>query len=402
MKLFTNTNHYVELIIAVIFCYTLAIDHDIKCAGPDPELYRGPSVNMVSEIGYVDTIRNDFILPSVGHPLILAIMQTIDFDDDLDVVTYLCFISLVLCYLFGCFLGLKPYLKFIAVLFLNYTLPPLVEWAIEISLLLSIILLWIGIYNFFVSKTKASAVFLGLALLLNILVRPILSPLFYLTMAVVVIAFLFNRKRFQKEAIALAVCATLFFGIKIYSIAQYDDSRLVSGTYSEMPLYCAYNPYIPLEKEYRSYHWKALPDSVYNEAMVTFKLKTTWQDRASLLRDKAIGYITDYPLESWQGYKWRLKRYTINQESEYGTHLFYLWLFLTPFFVGEIKKFTFFKLIVVGLPLYVVTVISVFPYAQIRYLLTPNLYFLCSALLMISYWDKKNLLTEKSISDQLK
>ncbi|AWX44542.1 hypothetical protein HME9304_01545 [Flagellimonas maritima] len=397
MRLFTRKEHYFELIIAVIFCYVLAMGQQIRCPGPDAKLYRGLSVNIFAGEGYIDNIRNDFILPSIGHPLLLGIFQQVEFDDDIEVMMYLCFLSLVICYLLCIVLHIKSYLSFFAVFFLNDFLPALTEWGIEASLLFSILLLWFSVCLFFRFKSYRTAIFFGIALFINLLIRPMLAPLFYLVLISVFIAFVLNRVQFKQEAIALAVSGILFFGVKGYSMFAYDDSRMVSGTYSEIPLYCAFNEFIPLDKEYRSTHWRALSDSVYKNAVNSFEMKTTWQDRALLLRKKTVRFIKQNPDLAWNGYLWRLKRYTTNQESKYGTELFYIWLFLAPFFIGNAKRTLTYKLTVVGLPLYVVAVMSVFPYIDIRYALTPNLYFLCSILFMLSYLDKKSYITNQLV-----
>ena len=398
--MFTKKSHYLELVIAVLLCCTLSNGIEVLKPGPDAQLYHGLSINLFSETGYIDNIRNDYILPSIGHPLLLGVFEKIGFDNGEDITRYLHFISLVLSYLFGFLLLLKSYIRFLIIFFLNSLIPAAAAWGIEMSLVFTIILLWIAIYSFFKTKTTKTALFLGLALVFNLLVRPILAPIFYFALATTLLAYLINRKRFKEEALAFGICAIIFFGIKGYSILSHNDSRMVTGTYSEITLYSGNNKYIPLERKYSSTLWKTIPDSLYNEATSPFKLKTTWQDRAALLREKVVHFMSNNSDLALKGFRWRLEKFTIDQDSKYGTNLLYFWLALIPFFIWRFKHRSLFKLIVLSLPIYVVLVTSVFPYVGPRYLLSPNLYFLCSVLIMISYLDTKNIITSKSMNNR--
>jgi len=60
----------VEIIIALIVITGLTFLYEIsQVVTADGILYEGLADNLINGTGYQDTIRNDFILPSIGHPL---------------------------------------------------------------------------------------------------------------------------------------------------------------------------------------------------------------------------------------------------------------------------------------------------------------------------------------------
>jgi len=388
-----NKSIIIEFVVVLLLCYALSSNINVLPAGPDAKLYHGLSSNIFSEVGFVDNIRNDFILPSIGHPLLIGVFQKLGITDGIFVSKILLFLSLFSCYLLTMFLGFKTYIRLIAILLTYAILPDILMWGIELSLMLSGILLWLGILKIKTEKTTKTAIFLGLAILFNLLIRPVLSPLFYLSLILVIISFFINRESTLKILIAFAISGIVFFGVRGYSVLKHKDSRMVTGTYSEIPLYCANNKYIPIDIPYNSHRWKAVPDSLYQEAISPLNLKTTWQDRSKELKEKVKHFIFNNPKDALKGYLWRLKKYTISQDSRYGTIIFFGWLILFVFFIRKYKELNLFKLTITGIPIYIIAVLSLFPYTGVRYLLPPSLYFLCSLLIMISYLDKSNWVT---------
>jgi len=113
------------------------------------------------------------------------------------------------------------------------------------------------------------------------------------------------------------------------------------------------------------------------------------------LKTKVKQFIINNPSKAFHGFYWRLKKYTIDQDVWYSIYLFHFWWTLSILFLIKSNIPLLFRLIIIGVPLYITLVISVFPYVGIRYLLTPNLYYFCSALLIMSYLDELKLITYK-------
>jgi hypothetical protein len=396
--MFKNKSFIIEIIVALVLCFYLSLNEVILPPGPDANLYNGISENLLSSVGYVDNIRNDFILPSVGHPLLLATLKFFGMTDGNFISALLYFITLFSSYLLGLYYGLKFYLRIILVLITSTIMPDSLMWGVELSIGTSVILFWIALINLYHKNTQKAAIIFGVAIAVNILIRPIIQPLYYVCIPLVIVGYFIFKKKSKNVVVAFIVSAVLYFGFKSYSEIKYGDSRMVTGTYGEIPLYCAFNNYIDLDKIYYSSRWRQISDSLFIEGTAPFKLTTTWEDRALTLKSHVKDFIVEHPDKAWKGFVWRLGKYSIDQDTKHGTTLFFLWIITLIFFiVKSVQSFDdwLFKLAIVGMPIYILLITSMFPYVGVRYLLTSGLYYLFSMIAMLMYLDKKQLITSK-------
>ncbi|MFT7613046.1 MAG: hypothetical protein ACI9J3_002014 [Parvicellaceae bacterium] len=383
----------IEIVIATAVIIVLTLLYDISSVGTaDGVLYEGLAINLLNGIGYQDTIRNDFILPSIGHPLIIIVFKFLGVSSGLIFGKIMFSLGMVLAVIFARLLELKRYIRLLVLPILFWSMPISFYWGVEMSLFVSIIGLAAAIAWFWKKKGWISAIVLAISILLHLIVRPIGLPMLYLVVLVLVISFWRNRASIKYVTVAVALPLMLFQLVGVLSNNLYNDSRLTTGTYSDIPLYCANNPHINLTTEYFSTRWKELPDEVYEEAVDVFQLKTTWQNRSELLKSKTIDFIKDEPGKAFEGFWWRFGNYTYDQPETSGIILFFAWLIGWLLFVFRFKRALFKKdwglnLLIVFLPIYILVLTSIFPYVGVRYTLSPNIYFLVSIVFMMSLYS---------------
>ncbi|MBL4705243.1 MAG: hypothetical protein JKY54_12030 [Flavobacteriales bacterium] len=383
----------IELVVALIAIAGLTFLYEIsQVVTADGILYEGLADNLINGTGYQDTIRNDFILPSIGHPLIVLLFKVLGITSGLVFGKIMFALGLILSVILVRILELKRYVRLLILPILYWTIPMSFNWGVEPSLFVSIIGLLTALAWFWKKKGWVSAVVLALTILLHLLVRPIGLPLLYVSAGVLVIGFWRNRAAIKHVLVVIALPLVLFQLIGVMSNNWYDDSRLTKGTYSDIPLYCANNPYLNLETEYFSSRWKDLPTETYEEAVEVFQLKTTWQDRGELLKSKTVDFIKNEPGKAFKGFWWRFSHYTYQQPETPGVILFIVWLLAWLMFVLRFK-FKLLKthwglnLLIVFLPIYIVGLTSIFPYVGVRYTLSPNVYFIISIVFMMSLYS---------------
>jgi hypothetical protein len=137
------------------------------------------------------------------------------------------------------------------------------------------------------------------------------------------------RKNIEKKLIKylfiyFSVVFILLGFVSALSYSKYGDNRYISGTYGSIGLYCAFNPYIKLEKNYYSQIWKTVQPELQSEAIEPLKLRSTWKDRDKLLKLRAVSFIINNPLKAIKGYLWRTGKYTWMSSDAKQLLLFYL------------------------------------------------------------------------------
>jgi len=382
-----------EIIIALITILVCTYFYDVSDVyTPDGALYEGLAENLVNGTGYIDNIRNDFILPSIGHPFLILIFKLFGVSTGLIFGKLMFGLSLGMSVLLVRALELKRVIRLAVVPILYFVLPMSYYWGVEMSLFFVIISVFTCVVWFWKKRTWLSALCLVVAITLHLLVRPIGLPIMYLALFMLVIAFWKHRKRIIKPAFVVIMPLCIFQFVGMLSNNMYQDDRLITGTYSDIPLYCANNEYIDLKKNYFSSNWKEVSPELYDEAVGPMLIQTTWKDRSQLLKAKTVEFMKSNPSKAFGGFFWRLKQYTINQPRNEGVYLFYAWLigcllFIMRFRINLLKDNWALSFIAILVPIAVVCLTALFPYTGERYNLSPNIYFLVSVLLMLAIYS---------------
>lgn len=382
-----------EVLIAFVAIVLFTFLYEVSSVvSHDGLLYEGLADNLMNGTGYYDTIRNDFILPSIGHPIIIALFKFIGVSSGFVFGKLMFAIGLLLSVILVRVLELKRFLRLLIVPALYFAIPLSYHWGAEMSLFVSIMGLLTAIAWFWKKQSWLSTITVGIMILFHVLVRPIGLPFLYLALFVLLISFWKNRKSIKYILVAVVLPVLMVTAVGVVSNGLYQDNRLISGTYSDIPLYCANNGYLDLETNYYSSNWNSLPDEVREEAIAPLLIETNWQDRAELLKSKTVEFMKNEPGKAFHGFAWRLSKYTVNQKLWPGLLLFLCWLlgcimFVLRFKFSLLKKHWGLSLLTVILPIYVVCLTSLFPYVGFRYNLSPNIYFIIAILFMISLYS---------------
>lgn len=394
----SKLNKYDVLSILLIFCFSSIVDINIELS-PDSKLYYGLALNILDGVGFYDTIRNNEILPSVGHPLIIAIITKLNINGLL--YSYLILsVSFILIHLSILSLGLSRIISLILILILIVLIPSIDIWSIELSIISTLSLCFFLFVNFYKKQSLFRFILIIISLLLVIIVRPILLPFIYLLLPLIVY-FLYKNTNIRRIVLpGLGVLFATIFFIQIYSNFLYKDNRLLMGTYSSIPLYCAWNSHINLKKGYSSTLWNSANAEEKENIFNIFNQQ--WQIRDTQLKKEIINFIIEKPNDAIEGYLWRLSKYSILPYSISYLILFYLWIILIILFIFNIQKiskkdknlFFFF----VGLALYIILITAVFIFAGKRYYVTPALCIIFSIVISSSILVKNNIIANYKFS----
>lgn len=394
--------------ICLVLCLVFSFENS-EVVSPDGVLYHELAHNLIDGDGYHDNIRNDFILPSIGHPLLILIAESLGINNPLSFARILLCIGLIIAFFTAKKLKLPRYTPIFVILLMFAIIPEVYDWGVELSLFFSINLVLFCIVRFVYHTDIVSAIFLGLAMALNLLIRPIYSPLIYLSILFAIILLIKFKTRLIPVLISLFVAVGIVNGVTLFSKAKFGDKRLSSGTYSEIPLYCANNKYLELKETYWSSRWNELSAEEYSKAVGPLQITTTWKDRADTLRKEVIYFYKTHPAKAIGGILWRASRFTYDQPKAIGTILFIIWSVMSlSLFWHRRRSFLFVKkacnLYWIGaiLPVYTVGVLSLFVYAGERYNLSTNLVFILGILLYIPVLQNflKERRNEKLISQE--
>lgn len=369
----------------------LILNLNFSPPGPDSKLYYGLAENLLNG-NYTDTVRGDEIMPSIGYPALVALAIRFNLSD-LGFAKICIAIAFILLYKTFSFLSGRL-LSFFFVVVFYFSLPTLSLWGIELGLLLSTAILFYSLVFLLKNQTVYSYLLLSASLLLTTLIRPLLTPFLYLTIPLTVFLF-FKRTKYQRE---IFFCFLFFWGsiflLGKFSIKKYGDKRLLSGTYSAIPLYAAWNKYIPLNQEYNSTIWNSLDENIRAEALAPLQNINGWQERDKTLKRKAFHFAVEFPLVAFQGYFWRLSKFTIATENSFYGTIVYLCFFLS---LLVIINFTHIKqasqilfIIISGFTVYVIATTALFVFVGERYYLVPFLFLLLSTSIAIYILDSTN------------
>ncbi len=285
---------------------------------PDSKLYNGLAQNIITGVGYQDTIRNNEILPPVGHPLIIAVYSFLGIPFEFTKTFIL--ISIL-------FLSLSIYLytkKVIFVLvnfiFLFVLLKHigLYKLGIESSGLISSSLLILSLtYMYAARYSLFSKIVFVFSATIHLLVRPTL--LYPLVFAFIFLLFLITYKAIRSKKIELnhnikswlevvSTILILMLTVNIYSKNKYNDSRLTRGTYAAMNLYLSNNEYINPKQSYNTdLFFKYIPEM---DKKIFLSKEIRWEEREHILFSKFLDYVKKFPKRAATGLLWRLKKYT--------------------------------------------------------------------------------------------
>jgi hypothetical protein len=166
----------------------------------------------------------------------------------------------------------------------------------------------------------------GGAALLAVLVRPTLLPALAILLLWTAVAAV--RRRPAPDRRYLLSYAILCGGLLAAAGLSYRghrDFRYLTGTYSSIPVYGAFNGYLRLDAQFDDAGvWDRLPPAQRELAMKPLALTSTWQARERALRAEIATFIRQHPGRALAGMWWRLKSYTFwNRNDRYQA---YFWL----------------------------------------------------------------------------
>lgn len=300
----------------VFFRYFLIRLPIVQEITPDSKLYFGLAKNLTIGKGYNDTIRNDEILPPIGHPLLLSFFilfkLTLYFDKFLICLSFL-FIGLAVWKYTNnmLFVVLSCYFMFLILNQIGFY-----KFGIETSGFFTSCVLVYFLTCLFKNKFSLLDVSLtSVSLAINILVRPtLLYIVIFITLFLVLYVIWMikkgqlNKTLFQfKLFLTFLAALFLILGVYTYSIYTYKDERLVRGTFAAMNFYLSNNAYLPSNLMYNtSYFYKYIPIKDQNLVLLN---PTGWKDRETALFAKGLDYIRHNPVKAFKGWLWRLDKY---------------------------------------------------------------------------------------------
>ena len=325
-----NHNIVVFFIILIVFLFfgthiTLNFQKDwpayfqIQHLNPDAKLYYSLAQNIVDKKDYFDTLRNDQIMPPIGHPLLLALLCI---KLGLSSATFswlLLSASFVLLAL-----AVRTYtasnILVIIFLWLYSSFFAYIRWLsanVEASIVVTNALLVLSLALLYKTNFKTIwAIITGIVLAMHLLIRPLyLFPTHACFILLGGIA-LYNRLRKRPALlpavkawlILLAAAECLLLATYAYSYLRYKDSRLVTGTYGAYALYAANNIYEPPVGPFLTNVKHS--DEIYKIFNISKDNPSiTWQQRHKIMTKEVINYWKKYPLRALHGWWWRFRQF---------------------------------------------------------------------------------------------
>ena len=307
-----------KVLILVVTAFALASRFEVDDPGPDALLYHGIAVNLIQGSGFVDTVRNNDLLPPIGHPAILAMTDAVLGDSDgysrpAIAAGFLLFMlaiqagsgSIIFAMVAGAVYALM--------------LPQVFrQWGIETTFFWTAnLFLWTATI-WWLRPGRRTAVVAGLTFAVLNLVRPLFLPWLGLGIAVFT-AIAFFRRSIPGRSLALpellAAAAIPVAAVWAISFGAYGDGRMVGGTYQGFALYAAFNEYVPLDRLYATTLWDDVPEARRMEGQAPMELGPPWQHRDQVLKQKTVEFILTHPGESLKAYAYRLRNLTVWTEG---------------------------------------------------------------------------------------
>jgi hypothetical protein len=293
------------------------LEYQIKNFNSDAELYYGLAKNLVNGTGFYDTVRNEEILPSVGHPAFLAVFCIIGgltpakFSWIFFMLSFILLAAAVRIYTKSNLLAVLS--VWLLAAFFKY-----IWWYaanIETTIVFTNVLLAVTLAVFYKNNFSILwAIISGLALYLHIIVRPLFlfpAHLFFVLFLVLSL-YLYAKKRssaFIKGWFALLITAECLLGLTYGdSYIRYHDPRLITGTYGAYPLYSGNNIHIPPKS---IFDYRVPRHEEFNKMYSLLKDNPgmTWQQRHKILMDKTIEYWKQHPSLAITGWWWRFRQF---------------------------------------------------------------------------------------------
>ncbi len=333
-----DQNHYVFIIFLIIFLFSsfhISLDMKpglsaqaqieyVKSHGGDDSLYYALAENIVNGTGYFDTYRHAEIMPSVGHPLLLAILCVVLGLPPTTFTWFLLLSSVVLLAL-AARIYTRSNICVVCTMLLYGSFFRYIQWFTvnaECSVAFGGSLLIFALACLYKSDFRAPwPVIAGAALAMHILIRPLyLFPTHICSLIVLaVVLYHYIRKRnvplnnfIKGWFIALAATQGILLSVYCYSHLAYNDSRLITGTYGAWPLYTANSIHIPPEGRYLTKrHYQHSKEFTELHKLVGQKDSgMSWQERHKLLMRKVTSYWKSHPKRALRGWWWRFRQFT--------------------------------------------------------------------------------------------
>jgi hypothetical protein len=295
------------------------VEEQLRELNPDARLYYTLAANLVRGEGYHDTLRNSETMPSIGHPLILAVASVATGIPPAR-FSWLCLwlsVGLLAC---AVFIYCGSNLLVLGTVCLYAAFLNEIEWLagnVETSIVLCNAFLIFSLACFHRRAYRARwAAVSGLAMGVTLLVRPLyLYPVHAVSVGVVLACGCryLQRERAPLSAplggwLVLLVTAQLMVGAThLYSQFRYGDTRLATGTYGAWPLYVANNIHVPPDEPYRIRE-PNYPEG-FKEMMAARDAEPSWQRRHALLTDEVLRYWKDHPRRALCNWLWRFQRF---------------------------------------------------------------------------------------------
>jgi len=302
----------VSSVFLFLLFVVLSLKYDIGAIAPDGKLYDGIGAEFFRTGRFIDNVRHQEVLPSLGHPFLHGVLKLV-----------LPSTHLVTQLISATAMGLTGWAVLIftrnplaaAVTMTSYFWLTTGEYGVAgIEPTIALFYAATAVAFFHASSkdwTPRSLVILSTVVALNILVRPTAG---FLVVATTGLAFILFWKRDFRRGSALMILPFILVVVAAYSLASHDDLRMVSGTYGAIPMYAAFNPYIDLERNYSSTLWSEVADPQRTEALAMFENDAGWKVREERLRSAAWEFIQAEPRASFDGFLFRFGRYGWNAE----------------------------------------------------------------------------------------
>lgn len=287
---------------------------------PDAKLYYSIAENIVDGTGYFDTFRKKGILPSVGHPLLLAFFC---------VILGLSPATFAWVFLFASFVILAIAIRIytssniltICALWLYAGFFAHIRWLsgnVESSIVFAYAILIFSLIYFYKNNFQVLwAVISGAALAVHLLIRPLyLFPThicFIILLGAVLYFYLRKRhlgipKFVRGWFLLLATAEAILLLTSSYSHIRYSDSRLVTGTYGAYSIYRANNIYLNPEVKFST---RAIHPKKFDEEFTSIanNPETTWKQKQKLFLQKTFDYWKSSPGRALRGWWWRFRQF---------------------------------------------------------------------------------------------
>jgi len=373
----------------ICIAVVLTILENFLSPGPDANLYFGLGNNLLNGVGYIDNIRNDYILPPIGHPLLISLFSLIGLSGLL--FNKIIFFAAIF-FSFRVFRLAETSLltSIILVFLIPVVLPSFIIYGVEVSLFLSSVLVVLTLLMYVSNYTLLNGILLGLSLFGFLIIRPLLLPALILCALIAVMLILFRKKMFRLLAPVLGIPIIALVITSAVSYSNYGDSRYTQGTYSAITLFCSFNEYIDLKATYYSDRWNEIPVSKREEGIRLLSIPDNgkWKDRDQILKREVTNFIIEHPKDAIEAFLWRLKKFSFGADGIIFRIVFYCWLLISIFSVFRIfsrpmsvksKTLILFSLL---LPAYIIGVQAIFVYCGSRYYVVPALFMIFGTVIM--------------------